>query len=165
MDIHPTVRMPGLMELRLGILCNVQAHFIWTHIPLGMAWPQWDACFPQVAVSDAPPQCRGRGARRPFFAQWVGLEKQTPMASHISYARIHSVELLTPSGYPAHFQGNFDVSNYRGLGSDRSIPGFNSHTEEKRADNRLELPLGWRQCAKLSELHVCLPLFFPLRAF
>lgn len=37
MDIHPKARMPGLMELGLGILCNVQAHFFLTHIPLGVA--------------------------------------------------------------------------------------------------------------------------------
>lgn len=37
MDIHPRVSMPGLMKLRLGILCNVQAHFLLTHIPLGVA--------------------------------------------------------------------------------------------------------------------------------
>ena len=31
--IHPRVRRPGLMEPRLEILCNVQAHFLLTHIP------------------------------------------------------------------------------------------------------------------------------------
>lgn len=57
------------------------------------------------------------------------------------------------------------MSNYCGLGSDRSIPGFNRHTEVRRTDNRLESPLGLRQCAGLSELNVCLPLSFPPRGF
>lgn len=57
------------------------------------------------------------------------------------------------------------MSNYGGLGSDRSIPGFNRRTEERRTDNCLESPLGLKQCAGLSELHVCLPLFCPLGAF
>lgn len=47
MDIHPRVRMPSLMELRLGILCNVQAHFPLTHIPLGWHDPNETPAFPR----------------------------------------------------------------------------------------------------------------------
>lgn len=47
MDIHPRVRMPSLMELRLGILCNVQAHFLLTHIPLGWHDPNETPAFPR----------------------------------------------------------------------------------------------------------------------
>lgn len=57
----------------------------------GVAWPQWDACFPQVAVSDAPPQCQGRGARRPFSAQWAELEKQTPTQTLTHLSRTHTL--------------------------------------------------------------------------
>lgn len=47
MDIHPRVRLPGLMELRLGILCNVQAHFLLTHIPPGWHDPNETPAFPR----------------------------------------------------------------------------------------------------------------------
>lgn len=43
----------------------------------------------------------------------------------------------TPRRSSGHFQRNFDTSNYGGLGSDRSIPGPNGRTEERRTDNRL----------------------------
>ena len=109
----------------------------------------------------------GAGERGdPSLPNGLGREKANARTdSHISYAHVHSVAPFTPSRALAHFQGNFDTSNYWALGSDRSIPGFNRRTEEKRADSRLELPIGLRQCAGLSELHVCLHLFFPLRAF
>lgn len=47
MNIHPRVRMPSLMELRLGILCNVQAHFLLTHIPPGWHDPNETPAFPR----------------------------------------------------------------------------------------------------------------------
>lgn len=164
MDIHPRVWMPGLMELRLGILCNVQAHFLLTHIPLGVAWPQWDACFPQVAVSDAPPQCRGRGAGRPSFAQWAGLEKQTPTQACTSHTHthihsVHTLRVCSPLWRKFWHEQLLRVREWqvysRFQQAHRGEAGWQSSG----------ITLGSRQCAGLSELPVCLPLFFPLRAF
>lgn len=68
----------------------------------GVAWPQWDACFPQVAVSDAPPQCWCRGASRPFFAQWAGLENRRPhilahlLCTHTLSCTLHTLRGLSP---------------------------------------------------------------------
>lgn len=80
---------------------------------------------------------------------------------HVPHTHIHSAAPSTPWRSPGHFQRNFDMSNYGGLGSDRSIPGLNRHTEERRTDNRLESPLRLRQCVGLSEIRVCLPPPFP----
>lgn len=166
MDIHPRVRVPSLMELRLGILCNVQAHFLLTHIPLGWHDPNETPAFPRWQWAMLLHSV-GAGERGdPSLPNGLSWKNRRPRRLlHISHAHIHSVAPFTPSGSPAHFQGNFDMSNYWGLESDRSIPGFNRRTEEKRTDNRLELPLGLRQCVGLSELHVCLPLLSPLGGF
>ena len=74
----------------------------------GVAWPQWDACFPQVAVSDAPPQCQSRGARRPFFAQWAELEKQTPTQTQTHLSRTHTLSCtLHTLGVPSTLSRKF----------------------------------------------------------
>ncbi len=166
MDIHPRVRMPSLMELRLGILCNVQAHFLLTHNPQGWHDPNETPAFPRWHWAMLL-RSVGAGERGdPSLPNGLSWKNRRPRRLlHSSRAHMHSVAPFTPSGSPTHFQGNFDMSNYWGLGSDRSIPGFSRRTEEKRTDNRLELPLGLRQCAGLSELHVCLPLLSPLGAF
>lgn len=107
---------------------------LWLTVPW-VAWPQWDACFPQVAVSDAPPRSRGR---TPVGWAWTN--------THMSYSHT--------SGSLAHFQGIL----HKGWWNDRSIPGLKKRTAEQQADNRLGSPFGPRQRAGLSELHVCLPL-------
>lgn len=63
----------------------------------------------------------------------------------------------------SHFQRNFDTSNYGGLGSDRSIPGPNGRTEERRTDNRLRS----RRRLGPSAVRICLPPqhLFPCGAF
>lgn len=62
--------------------------------------------------------------------------KNTHTRAH-TRARSPSMHPSTPWRSSGHFQRNFDTSNYGGLGSDRSIPGPNGRTEERRTDNRL----------------------------
>lgn len=62
--------------------------------------------------------------------------KNTHTRTH-TRARSPSMHPSTPWRSSGHFQRNFDTSNYGGLGSDRSIPGPNGRTEERRTDNRL----------------------------
>lgn len=82
----------------------------------GVAWPQWDACFPQVAVSDAPPQCQGRGARRPFSAQWAELEKQTPTQTLTHLSRTHTLSCtLHTLGVPGPLSRKFRHEQLRGI--------------------------------------------------
>lgn len=76
-----------------------------------------------------------RGARRPSL--WpMGPAGKTHTRAH-TRARSPSMHPSTPWRSSGHFQRNFDTSNYGGLGSDRSIPGPNGRTEERRTDNRL----------------------------
>lgn len=91
MDIHSRERMPSLMELRLGILCNVQAHFLLTHIPLGWHDPNETPAFPRWQWAMLLHSMGGRRARRPFFAQWAGLEKQTPTQTCASLSHTHAL--------------------------------------------------------------------------
>lgn len=132
----------------------------------GVAWPQWDACFPQVAVSDAPPQCQGRGATRPFSVQWAELEKQTPTQTLTHLSRTHTLSCtLHAPGVPCPLSRKFRHEQLWGVREWQVYSRSQHRTEERRTDNRLESPLRSWQCAGLSVLYVCLPLFSPSGLF
>lgn len=142
MDIHPGARTAGLMELRPGgdtAQCSGPFPF-----PLtfrrggggggGGATPMRRLLSPGVSERCSSAASGQRGARRPLCGQWARLEKHTHAHTQ---ARSPSMHPSTPWRSSGHFQRNFDTSNYGGLGSDRSIPGPNRRTEERRTDNRL----------------------------
>lgn len=92
---HPSQSKEAWLNgAQTGDTVQCSGPFPFNSYSIGVAWPQWDACFPQVAVSDAQPQCRCRGARRPLSAQWAGLEQQTPTPTCTSLmhtcAQLHS---------------------------------------------------------------------------
>lgn len=108
MDIHPRVRMPSLMELRLGILCNVQAHFLLTHIPLGWHDPNETPAFPRWQWAMLLHSV-GAGERGdPSLPNGLSWKNRRPhRLLHISYAHIHSVASFTPSGSPSPLSRKF----------------------------------------------------------
>lgn len=108
MDIHPRVRMPSLMELRLGILRNVQAHFLLTHIPLGWHDPNETPAFPRWQWAMLLHSVRAGERGDPSLPNGLSWKNRRPhRLLHISHAHIHSVAPFTPLGPSAHFQGNF----------------------------------------------------------
>lgn len=135
MDIHPRVRMPGLMELRLRILCNVQAHFLLTHIPLGWQDPNETPAFPRWQWAMLLHSVRAGERGNPSLFSGLSWKNRRPNRLSIT-SLMHTYTQLHPShprGTPAHPQGNFDMSNYGGF-REWQVYSRSQHPHRREAD-------------------------------
>lgn len=134
MDIHPRVRMPRLMELRLGILRNVQAHFLLTHIPLGWhdlnetpAFPRWQWAMLLHGVGAGEWGC-------PSSPNGLSWKNRRPCVlfhiSHTQYSHFHS-------SHPRGSQPTFKEISTRAIMGDQGVTGlFQVSTGAQRRSGR-----------------------------
>lgn len=100
MDILSRERIPSLMELRLGILCNVQAHFLLTHIPLGWHDPNETPAFPRWQWAMLL-HSMGQGSEETLLCPvgWAGKYRHPHRPTHLSHTHTLTCTLHTLRGF------------------------------------------------------------------
>lgn len=144
-DIHPRVRRLGLMELRLGILCNVQAHFLSTHIPLGWHDPNEMPAFPrwQWAMLNHSAGAGERGD--PSLPNGPGWNNRRPhRLAHLLCTRAlsctpHALRGLSPLSKKFWHEQLLSVSEWQVYSSFQQAHGG-------RKEPTVELPIWLRLC-------------------